>query len=348
MEKPFLKNSHCNPVVLTTLTLLIFSTASDAQIGACYGTLGDNFPSPEDVIGLCRKSQISRIRIYNPNPAILQALIPEISVIVGVDNGDIRGIASNPEMAKSWIQNNILRYKNANFSCIAVGNEISPLDSGGGSAAIAGSVVPAMKNIQAALSAAGLAGKIKVSTVLSAAVLGNSYPPSAGVFRQEIQSSYIDPIIQFLAANRGPFLANVYPYFAYIGQPEDIRLDYALFTSPAPVVKDGEYQYQNLFSAIVDAFNAALEKSGGAGLEVVVAETGWPTAGGTATSVENARTYNTKLSEFVKKGTPRKPQKAIETYVFDLIDEDLKNPEYEKHWGLFLPNKNPKYPMSFN
>ncbi|KAL0334332.1 UNVERIFIED_CONTAM: Glucan endo-1,3-beta-glucosidase, basic isoform [Sesamum angustifolium] len=314
--------------MLISVLSVACSQTADAQTGACYGTIADNLPPATEVVVLCNQYNILRIRLFNPNPSVLQALQgnTNISVIVGVANEDIIGIASDANVARSWVQNNILKYGNVNFRYIAVGNEISPLD--GGSAGIAPSVVPAMQNIYNAISASGL-GK------------------SEGAFIPEIQSSFINPIVQFLVKTQGPFLVNLYPYFAYASNTKDVRLDYALFTSPSTVVSDGPYQYQNLFNAMVDAANAALQKVGAADVEVVVSETGWPSAGGTATTLDNARSYNSNLIKSVGNGTPRKPGKPIETYIFDLIDENQKSPEIEKHWGVFLPNKQPKYPISF-
>ncbi|KAH6794577.1 hypothetical protein C2S52_005054 [Perilla frutescens var. hirtella] len=315
-------------------------------MGACYGTLGNNLPSPREMIALCQKHNIRRIRLYDPNPTVLEALQGSgIKVIVGMVHNDIPGIARDPSLAKSWVQNNILKYKKVNFRYVVIGNEITPSE-GDPSASIAPSVPIAMQHIYDALSEAGLRG-VKVSTSLSMNVIAQSYPPSSGAFKSSYHDSFIDPIVKFLVKTESPFLINVYPYFAYVSDTSDIKLDYALFASHSVAVKDGPYQYHSLFDAMVDAVYAALEKVGGANLKVVVSETGWPSAGGTATTVANARTYNSNLIKSVKKGTPRRPRKPIETYIFDLIDENNKSPELEKNWGIFLANKSPKYPLSF-
>lgn len=296
------------------------------------------------MIALCKRHNIRRIRLYNPNPAVLQALQgSNVSVMVGVANEDIQGIAGDPTLAKSWVQNNVLKYRNVDFRYIAVGNEITPSE-GDPSAGIAPSVPIAMQHISDALVAAGLR-RVKVSTSLSMGVVAQSYPPSSGAFK--FRDSYIDPIIKFLVKTNSPFLINLYPYFAYVSDTSNIKLDYALFTSRSIVVKDGTYHYQNLFDAMLDSIHAALQSAGGGNVEVVVSETGWPSAGGTGTTVANARTYNSNLLKSLKRGTPRKPGKAIEAYIFDLIDENNKSPELEKHWGIFLANKQPKYPLSF-
>ncbi|KAK1319132.1 Glucan endo-1,3-beta-glucosidase, basic vacuolar isoform [Acorus calamus] len=74
--------------------------------------------------------------------------------------------------------------------------------------------------------------------------------------------TYMGPISRFLADTGAPLLVNVYPYFSYIGNPKDMSLKYATFTSPNAVVFDGPHRYQNLFDAMVDSIYSALERSG--------------------------------------------------------------------------------------
>ncbi|CBI17186.3 unnamed protein product, partial [Vitis vinifera] len=283
--------------------------------GVCYGTLADNLPSAPEVVQLCQRRGIDKMRIFDPKPETLEALRGSgIRLILGVPNVNLQALASTPNAATDWVKSNVF----------------------------AQYVLPAMQNIQSALVAAGL-GQIKVSTASSAELLGSSYPPSQGAF-SDGASSFIDPIIGFLVNNNSTFLANVYPYFAHIGDPVNVQLSYALFTSPGVVVHDGQYGYQNLFDAMVDAFYAALEKAGGTALDIVISESGWPSDGGVAATMENAKTYYTNLVYHVMRGTPKRPEKALDTYLFALFDENQKpGPESERHFGLFFPNEVPKY-----
>uniref|UniRef100_A0A0D3EYK5 Glucan endo-1,3-beta-D-glucosidase n=1 Tax=Oryza barthii TaxID=65489 RepID=A0A0D3EYK5_9ORYZ len=110
-------------------------------------------------------------------------------------------------------------------------------------------------------------------------------------------------------------MANVYPYFAYVGnlraQIDDIN--YALFTSPGTVVPDGSKAYQNQFDAIVDTFYSALESAGAGSVPIVVSESGWPSAGGTAASASNAQTVKITFTRGVaSSGRRRRPEKRKE------------------------------------
>jgi Glycosyl hydrolases family 17 len=204
-------------------------------------------------------------------------------------------------------------------------------------------ILPAMLSIHAALLSAGLS--IKVTTSVSMSVLGTSYPPSHGEFSSD--SSYMTPIVQYLAVIDAPLLVNVHPYFTYVGNQADISLDYALFTSLDYVVIDGPYKYRYLFDAMVDAVYSAMEKvDGGSNVRVVVSETGWPSGGGDAATVQYARIYNQLLIMHVSQGTPKKPT-PLETYIFAMFNENQKPAGVEQNWGLFHPDKTPVYPITF-
>ncbi|KAG0489577.1 hypothetical protein HPP92_006440 [Vanilla planifolia] len=80
---------------------------------------------------------------------------------------------------------------------------------------------------------------------------------------------------------------------------------------------------------------------------VVVSESGWPSDGGDAHLRENAQAYVRNLIGHVRKGTPKR-RGNIEAYIFAMFDEDKKQPQgTENHYGIFHPNKQPKYNLNF-
>uniref|UniRef100_A0A804N7R3 Uncharacterized protein n=1 Tax=Zea mays TaxID=4577 RepID=A0A804N7R3_MAIZE len=206
------------------------------------------------------------------------------------------------------------------------------------------SLLPAMRNLDAALARAGFPG-IKCSTSVRFDVVANSFPPSSGSFAQ----GYMADVARYLAGTGAPLLANVYPYFAYRDNPRDISLGYATF-QPGTTVRDNGngLNYNNLFDAMVDAVVAALEKAGAPNVRVVVSESGWPSAGGFGASVDNARKYNQGLIDHVGRGTPKRTG-PLETFVFAMFNENQKGGDpTEKNFGLFYGNKQPVYPIRFN
>ncbi|CAI9113822.1 OLC1v1014504C1 [Oldenlandia corymbosa var. corymbosa] len=331
-----------------SLSLLISFEVSnvDAQIGVCYGLIGNNLPSKQDTVNLYRQNGIGKMRIYGPDSEVLNALQgSNIELVMGVADQDIQRLASDPSEAANWVRTNIQAYSSdVNFKYIAVGNEIIP------SSGNAQYVGPAMENLHNAISGAGLGDKIKVTTATFMGLIGASFPPSRGSFRDDAKQ-FIKPVIDILVRNNAPLLINIYPYFSYIGDPNNIQLDYALFRSGGTVVQDGSNGYQNLFDAMLDACYSALENEGGSNVQIVVSESGWPSDGNPpAASVVNAETYVRNLISHVKSGagTPKRPGRAIETYIFAMFDENGKQgAETEKHFGLFSPTQQSKYSVSF-
>ncbi|KAI3677222.1 hypothetical protein L1987_86845 [Smallanthus sonchifolius] len=331
---------------LLLLGLLInLLIVKDAQsVGVCYGRNGDGLPSERDVVSLFQRNGITRMRIYDPNQPTLEALRgTNIELMIGVPNDRLQSL-NDQNAANTWVRDNIQRFPNVRFRYIAVGNEVDPNN---GDSRFVPFVLRAMQNVHNAVRAAGLGNQIKVSTATYTGLLGSSFPPSNGAFRDNVRG-FIGPIITFLVQNNLPMLANIYPYFA---NPSS-NLPYALFTATQPVVNDNGRQYFNLFDAMLDAHYAAQARLGGGNVEIVVSESGWPSSGGPVATVGNAGTYYRNLISHVRgtRGTPLKPGRSIETYLFAMFDENRKpGDEVEKHFGVFTPGQQPKYgQLSFN
>ncbi|CAH8384637.1 unnamed protein product [Eruca vesicaria subsp. sativa] len=331
-----------SPVLLILLSLLMasFFDTTAGQIGVCYGRSDNPRQNSSNVVALYKKLNIQRMRFYDPDAETLNALRnSNIELILDVPKRDLQRIASSQGEADTWIRDNVKNYNNVRFRYITVGNEVKPSDLDGRS------LLQAMENIDNSVSKAGL--RINVSTAIDMGAVTDTYPPSRGRFTDEYKD-FLQPVIDFLVRKKYPLLLNNHPYLSYKDNLKDIPLEYALF-KPTPVVIDNQYSYKNLFDAELDSVYAALEKSRGGSLEIVVSESGWPTEGGPGTSVENAKTYINNLIQHVGTGTPRRPGKPIETYIFAMFDENLKGPpEFEKFWGLFLANQQPKYDVNFN
>ncbi|XP_012462205.1 glucan endo-1,3-beta-glucosidase [Gossypium raimondii] len=324
--------------------LSIFSSTATAvyTIGVNYGTIADNLPTPAQVANFLKtKTNIDRIKIFDTNPDILKAFAGTgISVTVTVGNGDIPSLAKLPG-AKAWIEKNILPYHPKTIiRYIAVGNEILATSD----KTLIAHLLPAMKALRSALDSAN-ATSVKVSTPHSLGILSTSEPPSAGKFRKGYDKLIFAPILEFHKQTKSPFMVNPYPYFGFKPQ----TLDYALFKPNGGVFDAGTgINYTNMFDAQLDAVYTAMKRVGYEDVDLVVAETGWPSVGDPGqpgVSLENALSYNGNLIKHVDsgKGTPLMPNRTFETYIFALFNENLKESVPERNFGLFKPDLNPVY-----
>ncbi|MCL7024250.1 hypothetical protein MKW94_028146 [Papaver nudicaule] len=315
--------------------------AEAGNVGVNYGRLGNNLPSPTAVINLLKSRNVDKIRLFSPDSDVLNALRGSgIGVLLCVPNQDVERMAYDPDFAGDWVWKNVLVYNNVVFRYISVGNEMGASDR----------ILPAMRNVNNALRAAGRA--ISVSTTIKTDLVVDSFPPSRGRFSDSSQN-IMRSIVQFLAENRSPLLVNVYPYFAYNFNQQQIQLEYALFTANRVVVTDNGngLQYMNLFDAITDATYAAIEKVGGGSVNIVIGESGWPSGqNGNIATISNARTYVNNLIAHVSgsSGTPKRPGRSMETYIFGLFNENQKNGDRtERHFGLYFPDMREIYPVTF-
>ncbi|EXB88168.1 Glucan endo-1,3-beta-glucosidase, acidic isoform PR-Q' [Morus notabilis] len=124
------------------------------------------------------------------------------------------------------------------------------------------SVLPAMENIYIEIASAALEDRTKVSTAIDTNLLSVFDPPSARTF-SETTRNFIEQI------------------------KEAVMRD------------ENGLEYRNLFDALMDALYSDPEKINGGDLEIVVAESGWPSdcGDGEVETIEKAGVYYRNLMD---------------------------------------------------
>uniref|UniRef100_A0A7N0UIS1 glucan endo-1,3-beta-D-glucosidase n=1 Tax=Kalanchoe fedtschenkoi TaxID=63787 RepID=A0A7N0UIS1_KALFE len=329
-------------LLFVSLTLSRSNVEAAYPIGVNYGTLADNLPPPSQVATFLKtKTTIDRIKIFDCNPEILNAFADTgIAVTVTVADADVLPL-TNLDSAKAWLAAHILPFlPRTLINRIAVGNEILHHKD----RVLIANLLRAMETLTSALRLAGIT-TIQVSTPHSLGILSASEPPSSGKFRKGYDRAIFAPMLAYHRRTSTPFMVNPYPYFGFT----DRTLPYALFKPNDGVFDPAtNLTYTNMFDAQLDAVHSAMARLNYSDVDIVVAETGWPSAGDAAqpaVNLANAMSYNGNLIRHVNsgKGTPLMPNRRFETYVFSLFNENLKESESERNFGLFRPDFTPVY-----
>jgi hypothetical protein len=317
-----------------------YGRAVVAALGVNYGQVADNLPEPDEVVRIVASIPASQVKLFNANASVVSAFAGTgVSLLVAARNDELSALGDE-NYASQWVESNVRAfYPDTRIVGVVVGNEVS-------SRSTMALVLPAMTNVRSALAAAGLGTDVFVSTAHSFATLSVSYPPSAGAFDPSLADAYMRPVLAFLADNDAPFMINAYPYFAYVGNPGAISLAYCLLEDGAPTSYDSAtgLTYTNMFDAQLDAVYSAITRLGFDGINVVVSEIGWPSAGGgdePAATLSNAAAFHSNLVRRLASGSssPLHPDRHPDVYYFALFNEDLKSGSpSEQHYGLFYPD----------
>lgn len=320
--------------------------------GINYGRIADNIPSPDEVVTLLRAAKIRNVRIYDADHSVLKAFSGTgLDIVIGVTNGQLQDMSSNADHALNWVKDNVQSFlPDTRIRGIAIGNEVL----GGNDYSLWGVLLGAAKNIYNATKKLQLDEHIEISTAHSFAVFQNSYPPSSCKFKDNV-NQYMKPLLEFFTQIGSPFCLNAYPFLAYMSDPGNIDINYALF-QPTQGIYDPKYRlhYDNMLDAQIDAAYAALEDAGFNKMEVIVTETGWASKGDeneAAATVSNARTYNYNLRKRLakRKGTPHRPKNVVKAYIFAVFNEDQKpGPTSERNFGLFKADGSISYDIGFH
>eukprot|EP00249_Psilotum_nudum_P004237 c17777_g1_i1 orf=383-1750(-) len=330
-----------------TIFIVCVSGAGSNLLGINYGTVADNLPPASEVVKLIQSTQFTKVKIYNADPDILTAFANTgIEIIIGIPNEQV-GNFTNLAKAQQWVTDNVAAHLPATqIVLVTVGNEVLSTNN----ELLISQIVPVMVNLHTVLVSMGLDSQVKISSPNSLGILQNSVPPSSGSFLSGPSASLLGPMLSFLNQTGAPFMANVYPFFAYMSNPTPDVLAYALFTSTTGYTDPStNLHYTNMFDAMLDAVYSAMAALGYKNIDIVVTETGWASAGDLnekGADVQNAQTYNSNLMKHIQlnQGTPLRPNNFNQAYIFALFNEDLKpGPTSERNYGLFKPNMTPAY-----
>ncbi|CAO2831917.1 unnamed protein product [Amaranthus hypochondriacus] len=322
-------------------------------LGVNWGTQAIHKLPPNTVVQMFKDNGIKKVKLFDADESTLSAFSgTDIEVMVAIPNGDLSAMLDY-KRAQRWVEKNVTRYNfkgGVNIKYVAVGNEPF-LKSYNGT--FENATLPALKNIQNALNEAGVGNTVKATVPLNADVYespSGSNVPSSGRFRTDV-ADLMTQMVQFLSQNNAPFTVNIYPFLSLYGNP-GFPVDYAFFDGGAAPIVDNGIQYTNVFDANFDTLVSALKAAGFGNLPIIVGEVGWPTDGDVNANINNAiRFYRGLLPRIAANvGTPLRPG-SIEMYLFGLLDEDAKTVapgNFERHWGIFRYDGQPKFPMDLS
>ncbi|KAE8672364.1 Glucan endo-1,3-beta-glucosidase 7 [Hibiscus syriacus] len=314
----------------------------EGTIGVNYGTLANNLPPPPRVAKFLKESKvINHVRLFDVNPEFLRAFAHTgIAVTVTVPNSGSNPIEFCSTMGGRLYPTSHTSYQYSPCVC----RQRSDIDS------------RQVVNCKSCSSHAKPPNSPGCSFVrwsnpgLDVSLFRHSLEFDPTVHRKistrlrAYDTHVLKSLLSFLRDAKSPFMVNPYPFFDC--SPD--TLDYALFRPNAGVFDENtELLYTNMLDAQLDAVYSAMKLLGFDDLEIVIAETGWPSMGDpvqVGVDAESAAEYNSNFMRHVTSGvgTPLMLIRTFETYIFVLFDEDLKpGSTCERHFGLFRPDLTP-------
>ncbi|KAK4492104.1 hypothetical protein RD792_002901 [Penstemon davidsonii] len=342
------------PIFLVTIliSISIYSFPPNVEaIGVNWGMAASHPLPPHKVMELLKSNGIKKVKLLDTDPLVLESLSgSNIHVTVGIPNFMLRSLNSSLKAAQSWVHDNLTRFVSDGGSrvlidYIAVGDE--PFLQSYGEQFYP-FVVGAAANVQAALSKANLAEKVKVVVPFSSDAFQSELGlPSKARFRTDVNRTMIE-LLTFLNKHRAPLFVTISPFQSY-HENKNLSLGFALFRETARPRNDTHKTYKNSFDLSYDVVITALSLAGFPQIDIIIGRIGWPTDGApNATSLLAAEFIKGLIQHLHSKSTKlaRSQDLPTETYIYSLLDEDKRNTtagDFERHWGMFTFDGQAKY-----
>ncbi|KAF9681420.1 hypothetical protein SADUNF_Sadunf06G0224100 [Salix dunnii] len=245
-------------VTLCCLSILQLLVGFVSGIGVNWGTQATHPLPPSTVVKMLRDNGFQKVKLFDADSATLNALANSgIQVMVGIPNDMLYNLANSEQAADTWVAMNVSSHifsGGVDIRYVAVGNEPF-LSAYNGS--FVGTILPALKNIQSALTKAGLRTQVKVTVPLNADVYESpTNLPSDGNFRSDIHDLML-LIAKFLSDNEASFIVNIYPFISLYIDP-NFPIGFAFFGNKSFPLNDGGTIYDNVFDVNHDTLIWAL------------------------------------------------------------------------------------------
>ncbi|XP_073153479.1 glucan endo-1,3-beta-glucosidase 5-like [Henckelia pumila] len=325
-------------------------SCADAFIGINWGRLSSQRLIPSMVVDLLLQNEIDNVRIFQQVDNVLEAFYNSgINVTVGLSNNALNNYL-NETAAKEWIEDKIIRYINVlKFRYVTVGN--NPFSQTFYNK-IYDNAVDVYKIMQEQLNKHDMKDiKATIPHYTDIFNLTSTSRPSDADFRADIKERMVE-YVTALKESDAPFFLSLFPI--HYANNNSLDLEFAFLDNRSSFkVEDVNTTYTNAFELLYDSCHWALAKANASSVKIVVAAIGWPTDSCPGASVANAERFYKKFLPFIAsgKGTPMRPNKTIDVFLNNLSDENrlfLELGSFQRHWGIYKFNGEPKYEIDFS
>ncbi|XP_073153417.1 glucan endo-1,3-beta-glucosidase 5-like [Henckelia pumila] len=323
---------------------------TDAFIGLNWGRLSSQTMLPSMVVDLLLQNEIKEVRIFQQGNNVLEAFYNSgIRATTGLSNSLLDNY-QNMSTVQWWIGEKILKYAHVmQFRYTTIGsNPFSPLYSN----KMYYNVVEALINFQKGFNQNNMS-YIKATTphYTDILTLSSTLKPSEADFRADVKDKMVQ-YVQFLRDEGSPFMLSMSPI--HFVQNNSLDLEFAFMdNNSSHKIQDVNVSYRNAFELLYDSLHWALSKADAGSVKILIGAVGWPTDGCRGANDENAERFFRSFLPYITsgRGTPMRPKENIDVFINSLSDENqipLELGPYQRHWGIYKFNGEPKYSIDFS
>ncbi|XP_073153475.1 glucan endo-1,3-beta-glucosidase 8-like [Henckelia pumila] len=324
---------------------------ADAFIGINWGRLSSQKLVPSMVVDLLLQNGIQDVRIFQQAENVLEAFYGSgISATLGLANTLLQDYVNETRL-NGWIKDKIIKYQDVmTFRYVTVGtNPFSPAFQG----KIFFDAVQVVRNMQRQLNLLSVSEiKATIPNYIDVITFSNTLRPSEADFRDDIKEKMVE-YVTILNENKAPFFLSMYPIHFVINNSLDFDFAFMDNKSSYSINDTNAKKYTNVFELLYDSCHWALAKANASQVKIVIGAIGWPTDSYPGANVTSAERFYKSFLPYIYsgRGTPMRPDEEIDIFINNLSDENRMTIQlggFQRHWGIYKFNGEPKYAIDFS